>query len=187
MRTTRTALLAATAALALGGFAGIAQAQALQDHVLTLRLPDGQVEQIRYAGNGPPIVTLAPDAVSAAFDPGLSFAMLDQMVAAMDRQAEALFRTVNTMALPDAGAFGLIPAMSGSGVCTRSVQITVPGNGQAPGVVWHTSGDCGPINRQAAPATLTNPPEPRQAPRIVEAKAASPYRDLARAVSDWRR
>jgi len=187
MRTTRTALLAATAALTLGGFAGIAVAQALQDHVLTLRLPNGQVEHIRYAGDVPPAVTVAPDAASAAFDPGLSFAMLDQMVAAMDRQAEALFRTVNTIGMPNAGTFGLIPIMSGPGVCTRSVQITIPGNGQAPRVVSNSSGDCGPVHGGAAPVTLPNLPEQRQASRIVEAKAASPYRELVGPVSDWQR
>ena len=46
MRTTRIALVIGAAALAVAGCTGIAAAQASQTNVMTLRLPDGQVEQV---------------------------------------------------------------------------------------------------------------------------------------------
>jgi len=60
MLTTRVALLCGAAAILLAGYAGIAAAQTPETRVLTLRLPDGQVEQIRYIGDVPPTVILAP-------------------------------------------------------------------------------------------------------------------------------
>ena len=36
-------------------------------HVLTVRLPGGAVEQIRYTGNVPPEVMVAPDAAAFGY------------------------------------------------------------------------------------------------------------------------
>jgi hypothetical protein len=187
MRITRIASHTGAAALLLAGYAGIAKAQSTETHVLTLRLPNGQIEQVRYAGDVPPTVVLAPTAMPSAFDPVDPFAMFDRMAAAMDRQAEAMIRTINAMTVPNAQGFGVVPAMSGPGVCMRSVQITYPGNGQAPHVVSHTAGDCGPAQGQATPTALPNAPAPKSSPNVVEAKAEPAYTNLLHSVGDWQR
>jgi hypothetical protein len=174
MRTTRIALLTGTAAIILAGVAGIAKAQTPDAHVLTVRLPDGRVEQIRYTGNVPPAVIVGPQAMATSFAPVSPFAMLERMSEDMERQEAVMFRAINDMTVPNAGGFGVIPAMSGPGVCMRSVQITFTGNGQAPHVVSQTAGDCGPAQGKATPAMLPNVPAPVQAPRVIEAKAAGP-------------
>jgi hypothetical protein len=175
MRTTRIALLTGTAAIILAGIAGMAKAQTPEIHVLTLRLPNGQVEQVRYTGDVPPTVILAPDARATSFAPASPFALLERMSADMDRQAAAMFRSINDMTMPNAGGVGTIPVLSGPGVCARSVQITFTGNGQAPHIVSRTAGDCGPAQGKATPATLPNAPVPHRAPAVIEAKAADPY------------
>jgi hypothetical protein len=98
-----------------------------------------------------------------------------------------LFQDIDALPAPDAGGFGIIPAMSGPGVCMRSVQITYPGDGRAPHVVSHTAGDCGPAHGGAAAATLPGAPVREQAPAIIQAKADLPYQGLVHPVSDWRR
>lgn len=186
MRVTRFAVLTA-AIVALCGYGGVADAQSPQTHVLTVRLPDGRLEQVRYVGDVPPTVILAPDTAPASFGPADPFAMLERISAAMDRQEAAMLRTINDMAVPGGPGFGMLPVLSGPGVCARSVQITFTGNGQAPHVVSHTSGDCGPAHDQTAPAALPNAPALKQVPAIVEAKADQPYRDLVHQVGDWQR
>lgn len=175
----RIALLAGAAGIVLAGLTGMATAQTVtnpaQTHVLNVRLPNGQVEQIRYTGDVPPTVILAPDAamdaVVPSFGPGSPFAMLERMSADMDRQAAALFHEIDAMPM-NAGGFGVIPAMSGPGVCMRSVQVTFTGNGQAPHVVSQTSGDCGSVHGSTAPVMLPSAPVPhRTAPDVILAKA----------------
>lgn len=196
----RTALLTGTAALLLAGYAGLAAAQTQDSgltpatHVLTLRLPDGRLEQVRYAGEVPPTVVLEPDPVPASLEPGFPFAMLRQMTAAMDREAAALIQGIDAMTASDAGADAVMPVMggmpvsSGPGVCMRSVQITFSGNGQAPHIVSRTAGDCGSEHHQASPAVMPSVPAPkRQTPVIEASAAASPYQRLVHAVSDWQR
>jgi hypothetical protein len=153
----------------------MAKAQTPDVHVLTLHLPNGQVEQIRYTGKVPPNVVLAPDAMATSFAPASPFALLARMSADMDRQAAVMFRTINDMAMPDGAGLGMMPVVSGPGVCTRSVQITFTGNGQAPHVVSRTAGDCGPAQGEATPAMLPNAPVPHRAPAVIEAKAEDPY------------
>ena len=187
----RVALLAGAAGIVLAGLTGMAAAQTVtnpaQTHVLAVRLPNGQVEQIRYTGDVPPTVVLVPDAAMApAFGSGSPFAMLERMSADMDRQAAALFHDIDTIptnagpmnvgptnAGPmNAGGFGVIPAMSGPGVCMRSVRVTFTGNGQAPHVVSQTSGDCGPAHGATAPVMLPSAPvQHRTAPDVILARA----------------
>jgi hypothetical protein len=200
MRTPRAALLTGTAALVLVGLAGMVSAQTPESshevHVLTVRLPNGQMEQVRYTGAVPPTITLAPDVAPTSHVPGSPFAMLERMSADMDRQAAALFQALDTQPAPGAegfgpteGAqgFGVVPALAGPGVCSRSVQITFMGNGQAPHVVSRTAGDCGPTGGSAVPAALPNAPAPRHAPDVVMAKAENPYHGLVQPVGDWQR
>jgi hypothetical protein len=189
MQTTRIAVLTCAAAIALGGSAAMAEARRPEAHVLTLRLPDGQVEQIRYVGDAPPTVILAPDATAASFGGSFGtadpFAMLQRISAEMDRQEAAMVRAIGTMAVADFTGFGMMPVLSGPGVCSRSVQITYAGDGRAPRIVSRTAGDCGPARGEPAPVGLPNAPVRKSAPAIVEAKAAQPYPGLVRQVGDW--
>ena len=175
MRTTRIAVLTGAAAILLAGYVGAARAQSPETHVMTVRLPDGQLEQIRYTGNVAPTVIVAPETMAAFTAPADPFAMLERISAVMDRQEAAMLRTINSMAVPGGPGFGVLPVMSGPGVCMRSVQITYTGNGGAPHVVSHTAGDCGPARRQTAPVALPNAPALKPAPRIIEAKADESY------------
>jgi hypothetical protein len=190
MHLSRTVLAAGAAVLALTGLVGVASAETANIHVMTVRLPNGMVEQIRYSGDVPPQVVFVPD----AFAPGAvayqsPFTMLDRMTALMDRQAEAMMRTINAMmaqpfrAPATEAAFGAVPA--GSGVCMRSVQITYTGHGQ-PHVVSQTSGDCGPPGGTAAPVQLPAPSTPTHDPRTIEVKAGSPYHRLVHPVVAWK-
>jgi len=183
MRLSRTVLAAGAAVLALTGLAGVASAETANTHVMTVRLPDGTIEQIRYSGNVPPQVVVAPDAV--AFDS--PFTMLDRMTALMDRQAEAMIRTINAMtAQPFPGptteaAFGAVPA----GVCMRSVQITYTGHGQ-PQIVSRTAGNCGAADGTAAPVQVPAPAAPAaHAPRTIEVKAGSPPQGTPQRLVAW--
>lgn len=198
MRMVRNALLAGVAAIAVGGFSGLAQAQSPQVHVMTVQLPGGGVDVIRYTGDTPPQIVLAPAApvptampMASLFGPDSPFAALQQISAAMDRQAAALLRQTGTLAggplistdfanLP-AGAqgFSFVSTMSGNGVCTQSMEITQTGNG-APHVVRHSSGNCGPTG--GAGATISLPPAqaPQPRPDVIMTKAtgATPYAGL---------
>jgi hypothetical protein len=185
MQTTRIALLSGVAAMALVGLAGAAEAGSPETHVVTLRLPNGQVEQVRYVGDVPPTVVLAPDATASFAAPVDPFAMFAQISAAMDRQEAAMLRTINALADPSGSGFGMIPVLSGPGVCAHSVQISFMGNGQSPRVVSHTSGDCGPVHDKAAPVMLPNAPAAKPAPDIVQAKASKPYPALVQQAGDW--
>jgi len=114
--------------------------------------------------------------------------MLDQLTAAMDRRAEALFRNVAGLTAPDLGGSSLMPAFSGPGMCSRSVRITYSGNDQAPQIVTRTFGDCGRGNGEAAaPAAQPSTPAPKQGPDVIQVKAANRYRGLVHPVSDWQR
>jgi hypothetical protein len=176
MRVSRTLLFTAVAAAAV---AGVATAAALNTHTLTVRLPDGGVERIIYTGNVAPRVEVAPSVAAvpvvwpslAGFD-DTAFAAIDQMSARMDREMAAMLRQADAMearalAGPNAltsvstgdtpsGARSLsyISTLSGGGVCSRSVEITSTGDGQAPRVVKRSSGDCG---ASAAPPPLRSP------------------------------
>jgi len=209
----RTALLAGASALAVAGLAGLAQARTPQTHVLTIQLPGGGMEQVRYTGAIPPQVVLQPMpapmpmAFAPMFRPDSPFAMLDRISAEMDQQAMAMMREVAAMqrglpspdqliqpglaAPPPGGAgYGFIADLSGRGVCTQSVSITVPAGGGAPHVVRHASGDCGHLGRGVAPAA--QPTAPARVPGMIEVRtpvrpAGQPaYAGLVHPVAAWR-
>jgi hypothetical protein len=175
------------AGLATSGSApiGSAWAQDERSHVMMVRFPNGTVERIEYVGDVPPRVVLAPQAVAVPMEN--PFAMLQRMSA-------ALFQTMGPIGGLTEAARGQVPAgahsfsfvstLSGSGVCSRSMSITYPGNGAQPLVVSHTSGDCGPAATAPAAATVQKPSVP-----TIEAKAEGPagvYAALVRPVSDRR-
>jgi hypothetical protein len=213
MRTTRTLLLAATATIAAGAAATLAHAGTSDSHVMTIQLPNGAIEQIRYAGDVPPDVVLSPEPVTAPnFQPVMEqpFALLERISAEIDRQAAAMSQAANTMiAQPMPGFGGLteaspgrlpagsqgystISTFSGNGVCTRSVQITYPGDGNAPRVQSRTSGNCGPAQGAATPAELPPSPVPARQPGTIEVRqsapaAAKPYQGMLHQIGDWMR
>jgi hypothetical protein len=154
----RNALLAGAAIVILGGAAGLAEAQT-QDtsgavHVMTVRMPNGMVQQIRYTGDVPPRIVIVP-VVRPVESP---FAMMQRMSAEMDRQMAMMMQVFSPMmaqpsaSAPITAAFGNVPA--GAGVCMRSISVTYTGDGQKPQVVSRTSGNCGP----AAPASAADAP-----------------------------
>ena len=149
MRNTKTLLFAGIAAAALVGFAGLAQAQGPAIHTMTLQLPGGGIEQVRYTGDVAPRIVVAPGfaAMSAAFGPGSPFAAMEAMSAQMDRQMDAVMQQVDAMQMmPMVNMDQLMQAAArngGANFCSQSVQITSMGNGQPARVVTHSAGNCG--------------------------------------------
>jgi len=199
MRSLKSVLGAGVAAAAIVGLCGAALAQSPQYHVMNLTLPDGGVAHIRYVGNTPPRVAIsdAPVPIFAAmpsfFGPDSPFAEMQRISAAMDRQADQMFREVAAMqsgaAAPNlitvsempAGsrAYSFVSAMNGSNVCSRSMVITSEGNGAAPHVVTHTSGNCSAVAAPGVPTPTQLPTAPASTngPRMIMTKAigARPY------------
>ena len=147
-------------------------------HVLRVAMPDGSVAQIRYLGDVPPQIVVAP--VAAPGDADSPFAMMDRIAFEMDRQADAMLRQVAAMrAAPpamggqlDRAVLAAMPAgavhysmtsfSTGSGgTCNRSVQVTSLGSGQPPKVVQRSSGDCSAVaTRTPTPAVERAAPAP---------------------------
>lgn len=197
MRTLRTALLAGVAAIA-AGVSGAALAQSPQSHVMTVRLPGGGVEEIRYTGDVPPQVVVgeAPAATDvfapmpSLFGPRSPIAALDRISAEMDRQAALMFRQADAMAAqarsgqlseaatgnlpPGSADYSFVSTMSGNGVCTRSVEITSSGNGSPPRVVSHSSGNCGAAPGASGSISLPAAPAPASRPDVVWTSATGP-------------
>lgn len=164
MHTVRTVLLAGAAAVLLASACGAAVAKGPETHTMTVRLPGGGVEEIRYSGNVAPQVVVTPQYAPigfgwpmAFFGPDSAFAQLDRISAAMDRQMGAMLQDAQALAaepglvtqvgvgnLP-AGSerYSFVSTTSGNGVCAKSVEITSRGDGQKPQVVSKSWGDCG--------------------------------------------
>jgi hypothetical protein len=185
MRSFRSVFLAGAAVIALAGFAGFAAAAIRNAHVLTVRLPGGSVEQIRYTGDTPPQVSLEPGSapspaawpVADPFGFDSPFAAVDRISAEMDRQAEAMLNQAMAPALtgpdglvqadlgrlpPGVHGYSVVSTRSGNAVCTHSVQYTAYGPGKPPRVVTRTSGNCGADQSRplpsAAPGAVGVPP-----------------------------
>ena len=193
MRTLKTALEAGGAAVAALGFCGLALAQGPQVHTMTVTLPGGGVEQIQYTGPVAPKIYVgdAPAPIFAAmpsfFGSGSPFAEMERISAAMDRQADQMFRQAAAIqagsALPNLTAVSDMPAgsheysfvstMSGNNVCSRSMVITSQGNGAAPRVVTHTSGNCSAVGAPGYQVPAQLPAAlPQSGPRMIMTKAA---------------
>ena len=179
MRNLPTVLLGVAAIGLIGAVAYAADAP--QTHVLTIPLPGGGVEQIRYTGGvAPKVVVQQPSPAAAAwaaqFGADSPFAMLDRIQAEMDREIAAILqRSIAVRAAPamsagqlraragnaPAGArsYSVVSTFSGGHECTQSVEVTSQGPGQPPKVVRQSSGDCG----AAQPATPAAPAAPAAA------------------------
>jgi hypothetical protein len=160
----RSATLATAVALAIAGLTGAAVAQT--QHVMSVRLPDGTIEHIRYTGDVPPEIRFGPPFDQARFIPAPdpfdgAFAQLERISAAMDREAAAMFSAASgapalldvqdgPMRLdvsnlpPGVQGYSVSTVISGNGTCTRSAEYIAGGHGQQPHVVTRTSGACGP-------------------------------------------
>ena len=186
MTKSRTWLIAGAAALALAGTTVIASAQAV--HQMTVQLPSGGVEHIRYSGDVKPVVVMLPaDPFAVAFAqpfwPSQAFAQMDQISAQMDRQMNAMLTEARAMqSAAQSGtlnaSFGNLPRgtveytqisiSDGKTMCTRTVRMMQPEAGGKLQTVSSTSGDCG---APAAQAPASN---------VIQAKAVvSPHRAQA--------
>jgi hypothetical protein len=177
MRPLRKVVIASAGAAALVGVVGMAAANIENTHVLDVRLPDGSVAHIRYIGDTPPRVSVAPPPMSFSiltqasdlFDETSPFAALDRMSRAMDRQAADMIREADAQAAqpitgrdlmpveignppPGARGFSMVSTMSGGNVCTRSVEYRSRGDGAPPQVVTRTSGACAAAETRPAPS-----------------------------------
>ncbi|HEX4183181.1 MAG TPA: hypothetical protein VHY34_07975 [Caulobacteraceae bacterium] len=171
MRAVPVVLLAGVAAIAV---AGVAVAQIVKVHEVTVRLPDGGVEEIHYFGDVAPQVFVSRDIAAyplAGADAAYvnsPFAQLQWISAEMDREAAAMVRHADMLEAealqgPDgltqisadtlpAGTRGIsyVSTVTSDGVCVRSMQITSTGDGHKPRVLTRTSGQCGNSGKSTA-------------------------------------
>ena len=187
-------LLLAGAAAIMVAVPGTAPAQTPNTHLMTVRLPDGGVAEIRYAGDIAPEVTVHAGPASrhrapaAAFFPVSPFAMLDRISAEMDQRAAAMIRQAEALASasrsgglteiaagglpPGSESFTFVSTVSTDGVCSQSVRITSSGDGAPPRVERHSSGNCDPGAAAVGPApggpaTLPATPMRSNGPDVV--------------------
>lgn len=201
----RLAFFMSAAAVALAGLTGSAAAETIAhrsadihapgNHELVVRLPDGSLERIRYAGNRPPQVRFYSEPNSAPglidpFWPSTPFAELDRISVAMDREAAAMMQQADSMMQASSGnpvmvglnglpagvqSYSMVSTMSGNGVCTRSVRYFSAGDGK-PHVESSASGNCAPGNTVSAPVP-TKAPRPVIKPKasgVIEVRAQPP-------------
>jgi hypothetical protein len=202
----RTALLSGAAAIAVAGLSGVAGARDLNTHVITVQVPGGGVAEIRYTGDVPPQVVFSPAPTAfgafmppgAFFGPASAFATLDRISAAMDREAASLMRQAEILANspafapnqpietalgnlpPGTESYSMVSTWSGNGVCTQSVEITPPANGDKPRVVSHSSGNCGSALGSTGVIRTPTLPAPTHPPDILETQGMPPYGGLVR-------
>ncbi len=197
MRVSRS-LLFAGAAVALAGVTAVTAAE--RQHVMTVRLPDGSLEQIRYSGDVAPKVALgdevpAPAAMfgflDTAFGPDSPFAVMDRMSAEMDRQTDAMMRQAAVAAAQPAAAggdvqmqmtsLGEVPAgahysyvsttiVDGKS-CTTSVQTVSQGEGKPAQLLHKVSGDCSAVKAPAAPIPAVALAAPRAPGAVTQVSA----------------
>ncbi len=179
---------AATAAVAV--IAGPVLARDINFHDLTLRMPDGGVEHIRYTGDTPPQVNfddlaMRPSKVADVFltDP---FAAMERISADMDRQAAQLMNLAGSDAFagpqsmkaiearlgslpPGTQGYSVYTVSSGGKACTEKMTFGYSGHGK-PLVEQASSGDCGvgSAGAQPAPSYHVSNPAPRVRPDGVK-------------------
>jgi hypothetical protein len=161
--------------IALAGaaaIAGTALAAKPQTHSMDVPLPDGSVAHIKYVGDVPPKVTVAPRPLAPgawAPLPFPSFAGFDRMIEEMNRRAQEMARHAQEMArrapmagTPHIAAYGNAPAgessttvvsvSNGGRTCTRTTEVVSQGPVKPPKVTSTVSGDCAEPGSGAAPA-----------------------------------
>ncbi|EJJ28259.1 hypothetical protein [Rhizobium sp. CF142] len=195
------AILVSAAAIAAAELVGPAEAQTVSHkstdtHVLVVRLPDGSLERIRYAGNQPPQIRFDSQPDSGFFDPfwpSAPFADLDRITAAMDHEAAALMQQADSMMQASPGnltdvdlnrlsagvqGYSMVSTMSDNGVCTRSVRYFSPADSK-PHVESSASGNCSAGKAAGAPV-LAKAPRPGLKPKtsgVIEVNVRPPVTD----------
>ncbi|HWE73837.1 MAG TPA: hypothetical protein VG328_11805 [Stellaceae bacterium] len=202
----------------LAGVASTALAGTVAAHTLTVQLPDGTLEQIDYAGDVAPQVSFVPSqaapqsiatqTIDGTFGPNSAFALMRQISAQMDRDADAMMRQmqqISTQPLagpgqPEGGqpiqidltklppgtqSYSFASTLSPSGACSQSTEIIARGHGQKPQVITHSSGNCGAATTAGGATTIA---APVQAPVAQPAPPpASRYQANAIDHPDYRR
>jgi len=196
MKASKSPFLIGAAAIAVIGLAGAAVAEIKHSHVMQVRLPDGTLEEIRYAGDTPPVVRLQPGWAPAAyawpadaFGAGFPFAALERISAQMDREAAALLQQTRSLPGPlvegpagltevDLGklpqgisGYSLVSTMSGGKVCTRTVQYGPSGSSGRLAAVSRTSGDCGDAAKASPSARAVSAPATGHQPLLQQVSA----------------
>lgn len=170
--------------------AGVAAAAERRVHVMAIAMPDGSIERIRYIGDQPPRVMLAPVAVDPLFGP--DFAGFDRLFQTMERQHAAIMRQV--AARSAAGAAGPTAPRAGGSVnytyvssvsggangCAQSYRITSYGADRAPQVEQERRGNCANVPTLAPVGfpTMSDPaptPKPAAAPTSKPAPATTDH------------
>ena len=188
-------ILAAAAALAAATIA--AAAERAHEHVMTVLLPDGSVEHVRYTGDVAPHVVARPVAATtplslldAAFGADAPFEEMDRISAEMDRQAAAMMLQVSAMAAARPATPGAAPQMAvmanapagatyryvsttivDGKTCTTSVQSISQGAGKAPQLLRNVAGDCSTAMQRPTGPTPAVAPAPPAKPMLTSASA----------------
>jgi hypothetical protein len=190
----KSALILAGTAIALAATA-VTAAERAHEHIMTVLLPDGSIEHVRYSGDVAPHIVVrpmaagAPTSLFAPFGPASPFAEMARISAAMNAQASAMMRQVSAMAAARPAASGATPQMTvtASGpagatyhyvstttvngkTCTTSVQSISQGAGKAPQLLRQVSGDCSTAMQRPTgpvPAVAPAPPTPPAKPRLT--------------------
>jgi hypothetical protein len=158
---------AGAGALLLAGSVALAAGQPAV-HDLTVQLPGGGVEHIRYTGKVAPKIVFDTDPFWAVpVEWSRPFAVFDALDMAMDRQMDAMLRQATALqaatgsGLSEAGLRDLPPGTSsftwisttdGARSCTRTIQVNASDGGAKPQVISQTSGDCGDGHHAASGA-----------------------------------
>lgn len=163
MRLKHASLWVGAAVLGLGAVAFPALGKDPATHEITIQLPGGGSEIIRYTGNVPPKVIFAADPFAVAwtaepFAFAPSFATIQRIAADVDRQMDAFWRQAQIMASwpavnglsqaaisnlpPGSSSYSVVSESFGNKVCTRMTEITASPDGGKPKVVSRTSGNC---------------------------------------------
>ena len=196
MKASKTPFLIGAAAIAAIGLAGAAVAEIKHSHVMQVRLPDGTLEEIRYAGDTPPVVRLQPGWAPAAyagpaeaFGADSPFVALARISAQMDREAAALLQQAHSLPGPlvdrpagltevDLGklpqgisGYSVVSTMSGGKVCTRTVQYGPSGGSGRLAAVSRISGDCDEVAKPSPSAQPVKAPETGHQPLLQQVSA----------------
>jgi hypothetical protein len=201
----------------LAGVASVALAGTVAAHTLTVQLPDGTTAQITYSGDVAPQVSFTPpqaapaaasQTVDGAFGPQSPFALMRQIAAQMDRDADAMMRQMQEIAAqplagpgqpiqidmtklpPGTQSYSFVSTLSPRGVCSQSTEVIARGPGQKPQVITHRSGNCGPAPAGgaadvAAPDRMpaTPPAQPRVQAYQANTADHPDYRSMFREAS----
>lgn len=193
MQKLRTAAVIGAALLAAAELAGASAGELVKTHVLTVRLADGSLEQIRYAGDRPPRISFGDQPAPLlsqgfeSFGADSPFALFDRMTAEMDREAAALWNETARLSdstllppgaptavdfpnlRPGARSFSVVSTLSGGHMCTRSIEYSASSDGGRPRIVTRTSGDCGPDHRHSPPSAVRRGVQPiHSTPGLIE-------------------